>query len=723
MTRLLACLATLALLVAYSRPSPACGFVSARWAHPTEMPSPAQEDVLIVYDDDERREHFIRRVRFRKADSDFAFIVPTPTRPKVAEAKDEIWSSLRKDCPHRFSAPSGPLGTGSGFGRGGLGLIGRGGGVQVLEEKKLGDFTSFVLAATDTDAFDAWLKEHGFGPTEKGREWLDAYVQRAFFYVALRYDGEGKNEKPAAGKTPSAAANQLLSKTVRITFDTPVPFYPYREPADTADDASRKLLVWFIGGSRRVPIAGVDVEGKRLLRRPWSEAEPCAQSARSALNEVLDAEVLSSISKKAKVQTFADVKTTRKGWDDVLLTPIEPEDCDPKCLQERARFAAMLAPRAVNAKGPPQPFTKPEPPTKTPPPESTPPNRPASGCAIGKAPSSATAWWLLGGILLYRRRSGSKTRRRSSLALLAALLPSCDSQGPAPAPSASVALPPPSASPPPKNTAPALPLELPVDPEGARSTAFSVLTGRGSDRFVPVWSRPGPGGIGAIERWRSAPMPSRKDLQAACVPDDRVEGVVTYELKFDGDQVSEATVQSALPKPIRDCVRAHLERTTWKDRDLFSEVTGAYGFGKTGKEVSPHRRRVHATPWSGRPGSLGSPVRIRTGKIDVNGKLPPEVIRRIVRQNYGRFRLCYERGLSNDPKLEGGVTIAFVIGREGRVTAVRDAGSQLADATVVRCISQTFHQLTFPKPEDGKPITVKFPVRLTVTDTAKPSED
>jgi len=35
---------------------------------------------------------------------------------------------------------------------------------------------------------------------------------------------------------------------------------------------------------------------------------------------------------------------------------------------------------------------------------------------------------------------------------------------------------------------------------------------------------------------------------------------------------------------------------------------------------------------------------VRMGATTVNGRLPPEVIQRIVRQNYGRFRLCYENG-------------------------------------------------------------------------------
>ena len=50
-----------------------------------------------------------------------------------------------------------------------------------------------------------------------------------------------------------------------------------------------------------------------------------------------------------------------------------------------------------------------------------------------------------------------------------------------------------------------------------------------------------------------------------------------------------------------------------------------------------------------------APPAIRIGKSVVSGRLPPEVIQRIVRQNYGRFRMCYEQGLARNPNLEGRV--------------------------------------------------------------------
>ncbi len=51
------------------------------------IPTIRQEQVLIVYDRAEQRQHFVREVNFEAGDGDFGFIVPTPKQPEVAAAK------------------------------------------------------------------------------------------------------------------------------------------------------------------------------------------------------------------------------------------------------------------------------------------------------------------------------------------------------------------------------------------------------------------------------------------------------------------------------------------------------------------------------------------------------------------------------------------------------------------------------------------------------------
>jgi hypothetical protein len=95
----------------------------------------------------------------------------------------------------------------------------------------------------------------------------------------------------------------------------------------------------------------------------------------------------------------------------------------------------------------------------------------------------------------------------------------------------------------------------------------------------------------------------------------------------------------------------------------------------------------------------------------VSGRLPPGEIQRIVRENFGAFRICYESGLKKNAKLEGRVMARFVIGRDGTVTKVTDEGSTLPDPDVVACVLKAFNQLKFPKPEGGI-VTVVYPIML-----------
>jgi len=94
--------------------------------------------------------------------------------------------------------------------------------------------------------------------------------------------------------------------------------------------------------------------------------------------------------------------------------------------------------------------------------------------------------------------------------------------------------------------------------------------------------------------------------------------------------------------------------------------------------------------------------RIRMGEIAVRGKLPPEVVQRVVRQELGRFRMCYEHALSAKPRLAGVVRIAFAIDAAGAVAQASDNGSTLADADVIACAVKAVAGLKFPSPESGE---------------------
>jgi hypothetical protein len=106
------------------------------------------------------------------------------------------------------------------------------------------------------------------------------------------------------------------------------------------------------------------------------------------------------------------------------------------------------------------------------------------------------------------------------------------------------------------------------------------------------------------------------------------------------------------------------------------------------------------------------PPSVRMGATSVSGRLPPEVIQRIVRQNFGRFRMCYENGLKSNPNLTGRVSVSFVIGVDGSVSSVGNGGSDLPDSGVVSCVVRSFGGLSFPQPEGGV-VKVTYPIMFS----------
>jgi len=120
------------------------------------------------------------------------------------------------------------------------------------------------------------------------------------------------------------------------------------------------------------------------------------------------------------------------------------------------------------------------------------------------------------------------------------------------------------------------------------------------------------------------------------------------------------------------------------------------GFGDGGRNLptGTHSRDIRAP---------------REAETTVSGRIPPEVIQRVVRQNFGRFRLCYQNALRNNPNLSGRVAVRFVIGRDGAVGSAASGGSDLPDAAVVSCVVRAFYGLSFPSP-DGGIVTVTYPI-------------
>jgi hypothetical protein len=102
-------------------------------------------------------------------------------------------------------------------------------------------------------------------------------------------------------------------------------------------------------------------------------------------------------------------------------------------------------------------------------------------------------------------------------------------------------------------------------------------------------------------------------------------------------------------------------------------------------------------------------ARVREGKVTVTGALRHELVTRIVRQNFGRFRTCYEM-LAN-PLVAGEVVMDSVIASDGTVASANGTSATLPPS-VVACIVRNFENQTFPKPRAGS-VNVRYVIELS----------
>jgi len=318
----------------------ACGmFLPVRVVSPEQRPSLAREKVLIIHDAARGQQHFIREVAFRRADQSFGFVVPTPTRPEVATVENNPFTKLRDRFP--FATPK--LDESSGAGFGGRGISVKSVGVEVLAVEKVGSFTAFTLAATDADALANWLKDNQLASTPATERWLAHYVRMGFYYVAMRYD------PPARVK----ASAPVAAETVRISFASPLAYYPYFEPEPDAPAKGPRLLeLWYVGTEPVVPVARfatVESEPSRWVRplAPGKDHKDARGAIEAALYDELEQLLPAG---ELVVQTFQDQKVSRSGYHDILFGSAAARPFTPEQQTALAPLLGVLDPGLIEEK-------------------------------------------------------------------------------------------------------------------------------------------------------------------------------------------------------------------------------------------------------------------------------------------------------------------------------------------------------------------------------------
>ncbi len=286
-------------------------------APPRNKPvSIASESAIIVWDEAEKRQHFIRRASFTTEAADFGFLVPTPTRPELGEAEDEAFKRLATiAAPKVVTRPrpsSGGCGLGCASGR--APSAGAGAEVEVVERKRIAGHDAVVLAATDAGALTAWLKQHDYDASPGLTEWFAPYLAKGWFITAFKI---ARDEKEP---------HRVATKAARLSFKTERPFFPYSEPRQegpaSADGTERRLLRVFFLSAKRVEGAFENKEGNWPGQTVWAGSlDKTAREEVWGLLKLPGGKAPSTV----WLTEFEDHSANRKGAGDVYFSPSDDQ--------------------------------------------------------------------------------------------------------------------------------------------------------------------------------------------------------------------------------------------------------------------------------------------------------------------------------------------------------------------------------------------------------------
>lgn len=253
---------------------------------------------LIIWDDRNGIEHFVRDAQFSTKSKDLGFIAPTPSRPELGEAR-AVFHILEALAPRGGRTASGA--SGGGFG-------GLGGGVQVIEEKVVGGYQAAVLKSTDGSDLVDWLRANEYPVSSTIKTWFDFYIRKGWYFTAFKVSKKKEGETVATGP-------------VRLSFKTDRPYNPYLVPSDnipTQYEFRDRLNLYFIGRGR---FAG------KVGNEKWAGVEQWSVKLRPEDVTYITEDLTlphDAIPPGSKVTKFVDEMFPRKAVDDIFFTQLFP---------------------------------------------------------------------------------------------------------------------------------------------------------------------------------------------------------------------------------------------------------------------------------------------------------------------------------------------------------------------------------------------------------------
>ncbi len=227
---------TFVLSLAFAVQARADGMMIAPWGY--ELYETGQI-ALVIHDGTSGTETLHVLPGFRSDTSDFAWIVPVPALPEVAASdielfreaveltapvwrhRDEAWSCTQEDYEYGYLVPADN-------------------GVDIIDDRVVGVYRTMVLGADDASALADSLTAWGFlheGNEEQTLAVLDSYIERSWYFVAMKIDPEAFEHWQTEGGYWYGRLDPI-----RLEFAANEPIYPLEISALSAAQSSEVVL-------------------------------------------------------------------------------------------------------------------------------------------------------------------------------------------------------------------------------------------------------------------------------------------------------------------------------------------------------------------------------------------------------------------------------------------------------------------------------------------------
>jgi hypothetical protein len=180
--------------------------------HPGYWVRPGEQRAIIFHE--ENTETLILTSGFQGNAKDLVWLVPTPTKPEVTKANEQIFTNIAKlATPQRTYA----------YSYGGMLEASKGAvtaGVVVIESKQVDYYDVNVLLATSSQDLVKWFNENNYYYPEQYSYVLNYYIEKGWYFTAIKVspESQGATEVMQALKEGHPTPIKMVFLSEKIVF-------------------------------------------------------------------------------------------------------------------------------------------------------------------------------------------------------------------------------------------------------------------------------------------------------------------------------------------------------------------------------------------------------------------------------------------------------------------------------------------------------------------------